>query len=321
MHRMHHVLPALNHLTLRAVATGTAVDDALGLPELVSVVLAAIDDDDYEAVCKTAGSWCRAFEASGISCRDAHDTWRALAARVFPGARTLDKENAQANFYALCQRANEYRNGARYLRGSGDEDVRVFVMAAVKHNGNALQHAHASLKKDPKIVMAAVTQSGVSLSFADASLKKNYRIVLAAVTKKGDALLFADDSLKGNPAIVLAAVTQEGRVLYYADAALKNDPKIVLAAVTQNGYHGLAWASLPLQNNREIVLVAVTQRGLGLKYASSSLQNDREIVLAAVTQNGNALKYASLSLQKDREIVQAAVTQNPRALDSILTDL
>jgi len=32
----------------------------------------------------TAGSWCRALEASGLSCRDAHGTWRALAARVFP---------------------------------------------------------------------------------------------------------------------------------------------------------------------------------------------------------------------------------------------
>jgi len=77
------MLPSLNRLALRASATGTAADDALGLPELMAAVLAAIDDDDYDAVCKTAGSWCRAFEASGPSCRDAHDTWRALAARVF----------------------------------------------------------------------------------------------------------------------------------------------------------------------------------------------------------------------------------------------
>ena len=81
---MHRMLPALNRLALRASATGTAADDALGLPELVAAVLAAIDDDDYDAVCKTAGSWCRALEASGLSCRDAHGTWRALAARVFP---------------------------------------------------------------------------------------------------------------------------------------------------------------------------------------------------------------------------------------------
>ena len=106
---LHRMLPALNRLALRASATGTAADDALGLPELVAAVLAAIDDDDYDAVCKTAGSWCRALEASGPSCRDAHDTWRALAARVFTGAPTLDRDNAQANFYALCRRANEYR--------------------------------------------------------------------------------------------------------------------------------------------------------------------------------------------------------------------
>ena len=179
---LHRMLPALNRLALRASATGTAVDDALGLPELVAAVLASIDDDDYDAVCKTAGSWCRAFEASGLSCRDAHDTWRELAARVFTGAPTLDRDNAQANFYALCRRANEYRNGARLLSGNGDEDVRVFVMAAVKHSGWMLAWASAPLKKDPDIVLAAVTQNGGALIYASALLQNDPAIVLAAAT-------------------------------------------------------------------------------------------------------------------------------------------
>ena len=255
---LHRMLPALNRLALRASATGTAADDALGLPELVAAVLAAIDDDDYDAVCKTAGSWCRALEASGPSCRDAHDTWRALAARVFTGAPTLDRDNAQANFYALCRRANAYRSGARQLNDSqGGEVVRVFVMAAVKHDGWILEVAGGALKKDREIVLAAVRKAGLALRYADALLKKDREIVLAAVTQNGYALRCADASLKKDLEIVLEAVTQNGRALYYADALLKKDRKIVLAAVTQNG-GVLYYADASLQNDPEIVLAAAT---------------------------------------------------------------
>ena len=227
------MLPALNRLALRASATGTAADDALGLPELVAAVLAAIDDDDYDAVCKTAGSWCRAFEASGLSCRDAHDTWRALAARVFTGAPTLDRDNAQANFYALCRRANAYRSGARQLNDSqGGEVVRVFVMAAVKHDGWILEVAGGALKKDREIVLAAVRKAGLALRYADALLKKDREIVLAAVNQNGHALYYADEDLKKDREIVLAAVKQDSFSFRYADGSLQNDPEIVLAEDT-----------------------------------------------------------------------------------------
>ena len=255
---LHRMLPALNRLALRASATGTAADDALGLPELVAAVLAAIDDDDYDAVCKTAGSWCRAFEASGLSCRDAHDTWRELAARVFAGARTLDKDNAQANFYALCRRANEYRNGARLLSGNGDEDVRVFVMAAVKHSGWMLAWASAPLKKDFDIVLAAVTRNGRALYYADEDLKKDRDIVLAAVKQDIHALMYASDDLKKDREIVMAAVTRNGLALRDADEDLKKDRKIVLAAVTKNG-EALKFADYLLVHDPEIVMAAAAQ--------------------------------------------------------------
>jgi len=279
---LHRMLPALNRLALRASATGTAADDALGLPELVAAVLAAIEDDDYDAVCKTAGSWCRAFEASGPSCRDAHDTWRALAARVFPGAPTLDRDNAQANFYALCRRVNEYRNGHRELEGSGDEDVRVFVMAAVKHSGYALLYADEDLKNDHEIVLAAVRKHGHALDYASKTLKNDPDIVLAAVTQNGMALVWANESLKRDLLIVMAAVTRNGQALYYADALLKKNREIVLAAVTENGY-ALRDADPEVKNDRKIVLAAVTEDGRALRYADASLQNDPAIVLAADT--------------------------------------
>tara|TARA_B100000809_G_C14793546_1_gene407576 strand:- start:116 stop:256 length:141 start_codon:yes stop_codon:yes gene_type:complete len=40
-------------------------------------------------------------------------------------------------------------------------------------------------------VLAAVTQDGDALQFANDSLKKNYKIVLAAVTQKGYMVQYA----------------------------------------------------------------------------------------------------------------------------------
>ena len=305
---MHRMLPTLNHLALQTAATGTVADDVLGLPELVATVLAAIDDDDFEAVCKTAESWCLAFATLGLSCRNAHDTWRALATRVFPGAPTLDKDNAQANFYALCQRANEYRRGARFLNNNGDEDVRVFVMAAVKHHGGQLLRVNELFKRDPEIVLAAVTKKGTALRYADASLKREHNIVLAAVTQDGWALGFTDGALRGKHDIVLAAVTQNGDALVWASVFLKKDHEIVLAAVTRNG-HALRYASELLKKDPDILLAAVTQDGMALRYADESLQSDLFIVLTAVVMDRNALQFADISLKKHPVIVKAVAAK------------
>ena len=67
---------------------------------------------------------------------------------------------------------------------------------AVKEDGNALEYADESLKKDKEIVMAAVKQGGHALEYADESLKKNKEIVMAAVKQDSLALDFADESLQ-----------------------------------------------------------------------------------------------------------------------------
>ena len=121
---------------------------------------------------------------------------------------------------------------------------------AVKEDGNALEYADESLKKDKEIVMAAVKQDGYALQYADESLKKDREIVLAAVKQNCDALEYADESLKKNKEIVMAAVKQDGRALEYADESLKKNKEIVMAAVKQDGY-ALQYADESLQKDKE----------------------------------------------------------------------
>ena len=195
-----------------------------------------------------------------------------------------------------------------------DNKDRDEVLAAVKEDGNALEYADESLKKNKEIVMAAVKQDGRTLDYADESLKKNKDIVMAAVKQGGwETLDYADESLKKNKEIVMAAVKQNGWALQYADDSLKKDREIVLAAVKQN-CGALDYADESLKKDKGIVLAGVKQNGNALQDADESLKKDKEIVMAAVKQDGRTLKYADKSLKKDRQIVLAAVKQNGYAL-------
>ena len=57
--------------------------------------------------------------------------------------------------------------------------------------------------------MAVVTQDGDALEYADKSLKRDKDVVLAAVTQSGDALEFADESLKRDRDVALTAVLHQ----------------------------------------------------------------------------------------------------------------
>ena len=50
---------------------------------------------------------------------------------------------------------------------------------AVAQNGNALQHAHDDLKKDPEVVKVAVSQNGAALRHAHEDFKKGPVLVKA----------------------------------------------------------------------------------------------------------------------------------------------
>ena len=57
----------------------------------------------------------------------------------------------------------------------------VIVMAAVKHNGRALQFTSEDLKRYREIIMASVKQNGWALKDASEDIQRDREIVMAAV--------------------------------------------------------------------------------------------------------------------------------------------
>ena len=62
------------------------------------------------------------------------------------------------------------------------------VLAAVRQNGSALEHAAAELKADRNFMLPAVQQSGSALRYAVAELQADRSVLLAAVQHSGLAL-------------------------------------------------------------------------------------------------------------------------------------
>ena len=96
-------------------------------------------------------------------------------------------------------------------------------MAAVKQNGDALQHASKELREDRDIVMAAVKKNGRALEYASDELKGDRELVMAAVKQDGFSLQYASDALKGEREVVMEAVRQNRNALRYASEELKSD--------------------------------------------------------------------------------------------------
>ena len=59
-----------------------------------------------------------------------------------------------------------------------DKDV---VLAAVKKDGYALQHADEKLKKDKQIVLEAVKKAGYAITYADRNFRKDKEIILSII--------------------------------------------------------------------------------------------------------------------------------------------
>jgi hypothetical protein len=189
------------------------------------------------------------------------DLYQSISIRLSQSTRPPEQRALQAIKAELVGRLGKCLHRVPELHNN-----REIVLAAVQHNGLALQYASAALRNDPVIVRAAVQRDGPALEYASEDLRNDPEIVRAAVQQNGRALEFASEDLRNDPVIVLAAVQQNGMALQYASADMRNDPVIVRAAVQQN-----CWA---------------------LEYAAAELRADPAIVLAAMQQNRQALGMA-----------------------------
>ena len=91
------------------------------------------------------------------------------------------------------------------------------VLAAVKKNGLALEHASDSLKVDKEVVLEAVKKNGLALKHASANLREDtisFKEGFLAILKKYISYLQNTSAdLKADKEVVLAAVKQDFRAL------------------------------------------------------------------------------------------------------------
>ena len=84
------------------------------------------------------------------------------------------------------------------------------MLAAVKQNGRALQHAADMVQAERAIVLAAVASNGSALQWASTELRADVPMVLAAARQNVGALRWAlglpSDVFQGTIAVLLAVL-------------------------------------------------------------------------------------------------------------------
>ena len=225
------------------------------------------------------------------------------------------------------------------------------VLAAVRNDGMALQHASPGMRGEPEVVLAAVMSDGMALKHASPKCKDTFKIVKTAVIHDEMAIDYASPRLKEKESIrkiiesksaeekwtnhpyrplkkerpgenekdfwedrdkVLEAVGNDGKLLIHA-ARFKNDEDVVIAAVSNYG-EALEWASRTLKNEPGVVEPAIANTGRAFQHASGRLRNLREYALIAVRTYGQALEFTSYKNKMDEELVLVAVKNDGLAL-------
>ena len=186
------------------------------------------------------------------------------------------------------------------------------ALKIVQESGSELGNLPEEFKKDKDVVYAAMVEDGDNLEFADDSLKKDKKIILPLVKDFTGILCHVGESLKSDREVVLAAVINDASNFKFVDDSLRKDKEFVLDALKKVGGGDSVWiaeyADDSLKKDKEVVLEAVKQDGSNLQYADDSLKKDKEIVLEAVKQDGSVLfNYADDSLKKDKKIILEAI--------------
>ena len=277
-------------------------------PDLVRVVLAAIDTGDAKNACRTASAWCAANRNHRAACLDAGPVFAALSAAIFTAnAPTLVPNDARANFNALCNRIADYEAGRIILWiGTPDTRIRVFVRAAVQHDPIAALGVATTFRTDRALMKEALQIDGRALLFGYGA---DFDMCILAVQQNGLALQYVNSVVRaGWNKITIAAVKQNGLALQYAVEPVSHQDKVLYAAVRQNG-NALQYVDDWRRSGYALTMAAVRNKGGALRWAVPQLQDNADIVRAAVTDDGAAIEYASPRLQADEEIRATARAQ------------
>lgn len=247
-----------------------------------------------------------------------------FAANRFKGDRELLQLAAKNDYLSFAFASDDLKNDKEFVMGLVAEvdgrclmsasdilkcDIDV-VLAAVKHNGGALQWAGGPANAERQVVTEAITNNGLSLQFANGSFNEERDMVMLAVTSDGNALEYASDSLKADKEVVMVAIKHKGSLLRFAAEPLKEDREVVLRAVECSGANEDGWSEAicalqyapAFQSDRELVMIAVKSNPTSLMFASDPMKADKEVALLAVEANPELLPYCSDELQADEDL-------------------
>jgi len=192
-----------------------------------------------------------------------------------------------------------------------DRDV---VVAAVKHNGDALEHADLLFKNNEEIVRMAIESNPLSLKYAAVPFRGNKELIKLAVSKDGKAAEHMLAPLPSEKSFMLELVcscqSNSGYILDHLPSPLKIDEELWIGAIP-----GLSLFEFPkeLCSKKEFIVrflqncqghPAVAERAFR-SAMDGSLKTDKQVALAAVKSAGSSIRYVlPAQLRNDPEIKQ-----------------
>ena len=189
---------------------------------------------------------------------------------------------------------SENSHGLKYIDETlkGDAEIVLTAMSGRGRGAWILQFADKSLFDNKEFILAAIQHDGFALEYANDKMKKDPRIVIAAMRETIHALQFAHYNIRTNRDFVKRVVHNIG----WFDKLVDNKIEYILEALTRNGL-ALQYALQEHKGDKNIVLCAMRQNVRALKYANISLTNNYEFMKNAVSLNPDALYYATTRVQ------------------------
>ena len=176
--------------------------------------------------------------------------------------------------------------------------------------------ASEARRADPGVVLAAVRQDGLALEHAAWALRNDPAVCRAAVEASGGALERCTPTVRADRAVVLAAVRQvrkgaRGRAdkEQGAGATAPLDGSAAATLVWQLSHRCpgpwvYSYSFMVARFSLSLFFFGTGggQAGWALRFASAELRANREVALAACAQHGNALEHVAKPLQVRREM-------------------
>jgi len=248
-------------------------------------------------------------EVSGRALASASTAASAPKARGAPAdAEPVEKPHAsREEVQKLSAGQAELENMPDQLRRDRDA-----VLAALRNDGHALQHASEDLRADRQVVLAAVEENGLALRHAAQALCSDPDLVLAAIRQNGLALQHAGAELRGSAAMALEALASNPQASRFVSRQLLDDRDFVISA-TPFTRRIFEKASFRLKRDLDVVLEVVEQDPDTFLFAAWELRCDPQAVRAVVSTAGCAIAHASPELRRDPSILAVAIANDPMA--------